>query len=244
MDFTYKSYKNLLDLLSAHGYQTATYHDWENRDRCVILRHDVDNDLDKAVQMARREKMWGVRSTYFVLVSSDFYNIFSKENAARLAEIEALGHEIGLHFDEMCYDEAMGCPEKAKPSIIKEMHLLSDALGHSITSVSMHRPSKEMLEADLELWGTINSYGKVFFKNFKYLSDSRRHWREPVEEIIKGDKYERLHILTHPFWYFDEERSIGATVREFVNSANRQRYSQMESNISDLASIMRREEVR
>ena len=47
----------------------------------------------------------------------------------------------------------------------------------------------------------INSYGQTFFHDFKYLSDSRRRWREPVEEIIRSGTYDRLHILTHAFWY-------------------------------------------
>ena len=100
-----------------------------------------------------------------------------------------------------------------------------------------------MLEADLEIPGMINSYGQAFFKGFKYLSDSRRRWREPVDEIIASEAYEHLHILTHAFWYNESEISIHDSVKAFVNDGNRQRYFSMKSNITDLETIMREDEI-
>lgn len=107
----------------------------------------------------------------------------------------------------------------------------------------MHRPSRETLEADYDIPGIVNSYGKTFFHDFKYLSDSRRRWREPVEDIIRSGEHDRLHILTHAFWYHEEEEDISQTVGEFIRSANRERYAQMMENITDLPSILREEAV-
>jgi len=102
----------------------------------------------------------------------------------------------------------------------------------------MHRPSKETLEANYTIPGMINSYGKEFFNDFKYLSDSRRIWREPVLDIIDSQAYERLHILTHAFWYKDQEESIDDTIRNFIFHANEDRYFQVADNIRDINSIM------
>ena len=107
--------------------------------------------------------------------------------------------------------------------------------------VSMHRPSQATLESDLQIPGMINSYGQTFFHDFKYLSDSRRRWREPVEEIIRSGTYDRLHILTHAFWYHKADESITETVSAFIRSANAERYGQMQENITDLASIVMRD---
>lgn len=107
----------------------------------------------------------------------------------------------------------------------------------------MHRPSQAALEADCSIPGVVNSYGKTFFRDFKYLSDSRRRWREPVEEIIRSGTYDRLHILTHAFWYREEEEDISRTVGDFIRAANRERYRQMADNITDLPSIVREEEI-
>lgn len=121
--------------------------------------------------------------------------------------------------------------------------MLSGAVGCKVDIVSMHRPSQFVLEADIDIPEMINSYGKTYFKEFKYLSDSRRRWREPVDEIIESGGYERLHILTHPFWYNETEEDIHETVSKFVNGGNDFRYQVMASNITDMSSIMTVQEV-
>ena len=243
MNFTYDAYKRLIQNLSNCNYAIASYKDWENLKRCVILRHDIDNDIEKALELAKVEKELGVRSTYFVLVTSDFYNIFSAKNEKLLHAISNCGHDIGLHFDEVRYPE-IKTAEDARDRILEEAKLLSFSVGKPIDVVSMHRPSKMMLEADLEIPGMINSYGKVYFKEFKYVSDSRRRWREPVDEIVKAQTYDRLHILTHAIWYNEVEMDIHDSIFSFVNAGNMLRYKTEQGNISDLQSIMAESEVK
>lgn len=107
----------------------------------------------------------------------------------------------------------------------------------------MHRPSKATLEADYDIPGIVNSYGKTFFQDFKYLSDSRRRWREPVEDIVRSGEHARLHILTHAFWYHEGDQDLSRTVRDFVRSAGRERYGQMAENITDMESILKEDEI-
>ena len=240
MQFTYDAYRGLIQLLKNHGYLFATYADW-NYCKCAIIRHDIDNDIEKALKLARIEKSEGVSSTYFVLLSSDFYNVFSLKNAQMLKNIASLGHDIGLHFDQMKYTGAK--INELVELIAVEAQLLSSAIELPVKCVSMHRPSKDVLDADLVIPGLINSYGHEFFREFKYLSDSRRRWREPVEEIIKSEKYNRLHILTHAFWYNEKDIDIHMNVKSFVNHANIERFLSMKENIADMDSIMKVEEV-
>lgn len=63
-------------------------------DKSVIIRHDIDLQIEKAVKMAEIEHDMNVSSTYFVLVSSNFYNIFSKRNEDYLRRICDLGHAV------------------------------------------------------------------------------------------------------------------------------------------------------
>ena len=77
MKFTYESYKGMIELLRTNGYEFVGYHDYERDGKCVILRHDIDNSIEKAVALAEIEKALGVRSTYFVLLTTDFYNVAS-----------------------------------------------------------------------------------------------------------------------------------------------------------------------
>ena len=242
MEFTYDAYRGLLDLLKTEGYVSTDYHRYQAHPRCVILRHDIDTSLEQAVRLARLEAEHGVHSTWFVLLRTDFYNPASQKSLEKLHAIQAMGHEIGLHFDEVAYGKAL-TKEETVQNIVKECNLLSALLETPVSTVSMHRPSKTTLEANLEIPGIVNSYGQTFFHDFKYLSDSRRRWREPVRDIIRSGEYDRLHILTHAFWYHESELDIAQTVGSFVRSANRERYGQMAENITDIQSILREEDV-
>ena len=63
MKFTYASYGEILDTLLASNYNIVNYHNWKEYSRCAILRHDIDYDMKKAVEMARYEMEKGVNST-------------------------------------------------------------------------------------------------------------------------------------------------------------------------------------
>ena len=249
MKFTYTSYKKLIKALRDGGYSVTDYHDWKSLDRCVILRHDIDYDLSAAVTLGEVEREQGVKSTWFVLLTSDFYNVFSKSSSDSLKRLLDMGHTIGLHFDEARYNMTGEKEEDIISLIQNEADILSRAIGQKVDVVSMHRPSRQTLEADIQIPGIVNSYSQLFFKEFKYLSDSRRHWREPVMDIVRaaanceGWGNKRLHILIHAFWYHEEEEDINATLQRFINKGNRDRYLTMMENITDLPSIMPETEI-
>lgn len=240
MNFTYTAYIEMIKLLENMKYNIASYDNYQRYDKCVILRHDIDYRIESAYKLGQIEyKDVGVKSTYFLLLTSDFYNVFSLSSMKMIDGILACGHEIGLHFDEYRYYDLADNRDAIKDKILHEADVLSKAVGTKITKVSMHRPSKVMLNSDMEIPGIINTYNTVFFRDFKYLSDSRRTWREPVEDIIRKSLYKRLQILVHPFWYYDKEINIQESVKRFIDNANVERYLAMDSNISNLSEIMR-----
>lgn len=241
MLFSYPAYVELLKLLQENHYTFCNYLNYSACEKPVILRHDIDVDIRKAVEMARLEYEQGVSSTYYVLITSDFYNPFSKSNAKLLASIMDMGHDVGLHFDEEKYDEN----EDVLSAIENEVELLERYLGRKVTSVSMHRPSAQTLAADYRICGgnVVNSYGTEFFKNFKYLSDSRRCWREDVTAAVCSGQYRKLHILTHPVWYSKEERSAKDVLRSFCREKKTACYETLKDNIRDLEEILSSEEL-
>ena len=198
MDFTYKEYIRILELCKKHYFFT-TYKDANMHSKEVILRHDIDLDMDKAITLARIEKEHNVSSTYFVLVTSNLYNIANKYVRDAIVDIARLGHSIGLHFDETQYAE-----EEIYNRVKNEKEILEKIVGHNIIvdSVSMHIPSRRTLEANYDFGNDmINSYSENFFHEWKYISDSNMHWREDPFEVISSCRYNKLHILTHPIWY-------------------------------------------
>lgn len=253
MKFTLDSYSQLMQRILSRGYTFADYFDYKKYQKPCILRHDVDFDIQIAEQFARFEHdscVEGIRSTYFILLTSDFYNVFSNENCMALTNIMKMGHQIGLHFDEQKYkkeledcaneDEKM---ELVQSAILKEMSLLSNMIGFEVRVVSMHRPSELILNSDLKIPNVVNSYGQEFFKKFKYVSDSRMHWRENVEECVEKREYSALHILTHPIWYSSEERSMKMHLEELFQKRTIQTYESLHDNFRDLDSVIAKEDI-
>lgn len=236
MEFTYNAYQNLLECLEHNGYSVADYHNCDSVLHPCILRHDIDNSLEKAVKFAELEKKMAIKATYFVLITSDFYNVFSDKSRKLLQQIIDCGHEIGLHFDETVYDQTMlrgGIAEQ----ILYEKELLESVCQKEVSVVSMHRPSKGLLESDLKVPGMINSYSQKFFKEFKYISDSRMRWREDVMKYVNERIYDRLHILTHAFWYEDRVHNMKDSLVGFLDSARKDRYEILDRNFTNLSDI-------
>lgn len=245
MQFTYESYVEMLKKLNRKGYDFKNYHNWQETDHSVILRHDVDMSLEKAVLLSEIEKSafsGGVQAAYFILVSTEFYNIHSRASKTQLRQIIRNGGMIGLHFDETQYD--ISNAQEMQKYVCAEAELLSDAAGEAVTTVSMHRPSEKFLSSEMEFPGMINSYGQTYFKSMKYLSDSRRHWRENADEIIGNVLYPRLHILTHPFWYMrGQEIPLKETLESAVLQASLDYYDKLDDNFRDLDTELKRSEI-
>jgi hypothetical protein len=69
----------------------------EKETSLVGLRHDVDHDLDAALEMSFWEKDLGVSATYFILPTANYWEqdgFFDK-----IRQIHEFGHEIGLHVN-------------------------------------------------------------------------------------------------------------------------------------------------
>jgi len=100
MNFTYAAYEEMLSLLKKNRYEVCNYETYQHSNRCVILRHDVDFSLEAALSFAQLEYKNDVQSTYFILLSTSFYNLFHRKASDIIKKIRAMGHDIGLHFDE------------------------------------------------------------------------------------------------------------------------------------------------
>lgn len=236
MNFTYAAYAELLYLIKDHNYEICGYENQQSSTRCAVLRHDVDLSLEKALRFAELENKNNVQSTYFILLSTGFYNIFDKKAYEVINRIRDMGHDIGLHFDKARYP--ITNKEELIQHVEKEIFLMSEALEMEIKSVSMHRPSKLILDGDIEFDHVINSYSHEFFNEFKYLSDSGMNWREDVLGIIRSNAYDRLHILTHPIWYGETEASKKERLYRFMQAQNRKTYDNMKDNISNLEEVL------
>jgi hypothetical protein len=102
MIFKHSQYKVFLKNIITSG-RISRFSDWRG-DHVFLLRHDVDIDISCAHKLAVIEKEEGIHSTYFILPTSNSYNILNERNRKLLSEIKEMGYEIGLHFDTTLYN--------------------------------------------------------------------------------------------------------------------------------------------
>lgn len=244
MEFTYNAYEKILETLMEKKYVFRDYLNWKSAERSVILRHDVDISLPKAVEMSALEKRVcnGGEATYFLLLSTEFYNVASLQSRRDIDKIIENGGQIGLHFDEVRYE--IHSRDDMVDYVMHEIDLLSKILDYPVKTVSMHRPSKLFLESDMEFPGICNCYANCFFKDMKYVSDSRRRWREDVDSIVSEARYERLNLLTHPVWYnHKEDADIREALLRTMKEAQLAYYDNMNDNITNLSEVITRKEI-
>jgi hypothetical protein len=235
-DFTYSHYERILGLIKKTDYKVALFNESYLYEKELILRHDIDVDLEKAYKMALTENKYNIKATYFILLRSPFYNIFDRFNSNLIKGILDLGHQIGLHFDEAYYGS--NDADNLIKYVDSEVQILKDHFDTKIFAVSFHRPSQFLLESDIKLKNNlINTYDRNFTKGYKYISDSRRRWKEGclcrfLENT--GADYstpDRIHALVHPIWWADKRLSAQDTMEGFLLEKLAYIDSELEKNI-------------
>jgi hypothetical protein len=182
MDYTYATYVRLLEHIRQCGHAICPFRDVPAEGRYVILRHDIDYSVAKALEMAEVERRIGVRSTIFLLLSSPYYNLFAEANLRAARTIVAMGHEIGFHYDT---DVVAGLdPSQQASEIARQAGVLGSMLGVEIGAIAQHNPS--MTPVRVKVDGFVDAYSARYFKDIAYLSDSRRLFGTPdVEEFFR-----------------------------------------------------------
>jgi hypothetical protein len=92
--FTWGQYNDLLLELSKEKYLVLPLNEMRSTfsDSKVIigLRHDIDMNPFKALEMANMEKDFGIRATYFVLQTADYYGYIYRTGLDRSIGLESL----------------------------------------------------------------------------------------------------------------------------------------------------------
>lgn len=202
-DFSWSGYRALIRAFLDRGYAVKFFGELDPTESHVVLRHDIDFSLRAAVDIARIESDMGVRSHYYVLLQTEFYNLCSPGDWARIVEITELGHDVGLHFDASRYDANL---ETLEAAVSKECDILATIMGREIATVSFHRPVQSLLGLARPLAGRLHAYQPQFFSEIAYVADSRGFFRygHPLDhEAFAAGR--ALQLLTHPIWWPQSE---------------------------------------
>lgn len=163
--------------------------------RFVIMRHDVEFSVPAAVRLAEIDAAEGVRSTFFLLQTSD-YNPFEEEEAHGIRKILDLGHDIGLHYDVALLERLGADVRRVLRAQVALFEAFFDTTVHAMSS---HMPMRS--GQTVALPGVIDVYDPRFMVDIKYLSDSTQQWREGVVTASLA-RHDRIHLLTHEYiWH-------------------------------------------
>ena len=208
--FDYKEYNTILDLLTK-GRENLTFSDMHHhRDisRFFLLRHDIDYSLESALQMAQHEAERGIRATYFLLLSSENYNLLSGEASLFPRKLIELGHEVGLHYDVQALQKRSMSKIDLSNQLAWEIGILSNLTGSPILSIAMHNPSIYGDDPFIHTNDYINAYDPAFSQEIDYFSDSCGAWRDHAYNAFNNNNLpEKLQILIHPFLWDEKPGS-------------------------------------
>lgn len=183
----------------------------------LILRHDVDVSLSAALKMAQIEKDLGIRSTYFILFSSEFYNIFDGKNANILKQITKFGHEIGLHYDVSQY-RFYG--RNMNKTLRIQIKLLEHLIGKKVYSIARHGSWDR--DPFTVIKGYVNANNPYLLRDLG-IHDSCRAWT-PLEGLLKllNNPPRRVQLLIHPENWQDDKIDRETLMERFIQNSKKE----------------------
>ncbi len=225
MSFTRKKYQELLSAVVESDYRSVLFDEDQGEQGNLFMRHDVDKSLDASIIIAEMDQKAGLKSTFFFLTRSLMYNLLEPEAIEKIQSISDMGHAIGLHFDPTRVPGTSASVDSQSDwtsfheAVRREKRLMSSILNCPVTdTVSFHNPPSFLLRSDQ----TVDVYTSTYNKNFmmpktKYISESNGSWHEqnPIGHI-RNMKWDRLQMLTHPVWWFQEEEISSVKIIEKV----------------------------
>lgn len=220
--FTLNSYVKILQ-----NKKTICIKDYSNHKMGgVLVRHDVDFSIDMAYEFSRHEKDNNINATYYILLTSDLYNPFSKDSKLKINQMISDGFEIGIHFDSTVYGDLDEEELIAKMSI--EVDMFEKCFNYKILSYSMHNPSTSGIY--IEYPNLISAYNIEIFSDENYISDSSYSFRgkDPFIFIQKSD-YQLIQFLTHPIHFFNNDKN---TYEKQLNTMMNKFYSSLDNTLS------------
>lgn len=191
------------------GYAFKSFFDYEKKGS-IILRHDIDYDVDRALEIAIVENSLGIKSTFFFLMRSYSYNFLSPEVYETVLKIKDLGHTVSIHFDPTVYEDY-------KVGLMEEVLLFKSICQIDVKIISLHRPSEAFLNYNGKICNISHTYQEKYFKDLKYFSDSggRFKYGSPFDSK-EFSSLESIQLLIHPIWWYDNFENINEVFERLI----------------------------
>ena len=196
--------------------------DQDQNTKWVVVKHDVETNVAKALKLAKIESKYNIKATYYV------QSYLLKDNKADLKEISSLGHEVSYHYDVL--DSNNGNYINATSEFQKTLQDFKE-LGFVVSTVCPHgnpiinrdgwSSNKDFFRnTDIskkfpEILDIVVHLPSKLEKNYIYISDAAYSWKiisnvedndienkgdEEITDFFKvlSENTECLIISTHP----------------------------------------------
>ena len=223
MDFTVSTYRQLIKAFLEGGYSIIPVRDFlesKPQGKVIALRHDVDEQPQNALKMAKAENDLGVKATYY------FRRVPKSDHPAIIYQIAAMGHEVGYHYEDLSKTE--GDMDKAIASFKDNLEYFRQY--YPVKTVCMHGSSSSKYDnkdiwshVQLEDFGLIGEpYLSFDFDKTFYMTDTGYAWdggkyavrdkvsssfpqsyhctKDVIEAVEKGSFPKQALILAHTLW--------------------------------------------
>lgn len=196
--FTLQHYKDTLKKFLDSGYEINNSCVKKGLEKDLHLVHDIDFDPNLAIKIGKIEQDVKAKSTFFFRLKASNYNLFSIKNVKIINNLVEMGHNIGLH-----YEQSSANIKSLEEDINFNLNVITRLLETKILFFNAHEPSRTGIKISDILPNNNRCYNSVFFKDYKYLSDSGGRWREDCfSKHINLHK--KLLVLTHPIWWYEQ----------------------------------------
>ncbi len=199
---------------------------FDNPGNGILIRHDVDNDLDRSVAMAVLENEIGVKATYFILDTAPY---FGNEMLPKLEVIQNLGHSIQWHNNSIAvwkqfpqnrifdcvlkpvqFLRAHGFPVVGSASHGDALCRKHGFINYEVFSGTMGARTQEavnFMQPDFEIPtidpASINLQWEAYHVPYdEYYTESGGWWRNIPDPDHVQNFNGRIQILIHPQWWF------------------------------------------
>lgn len=182
-EFNIQHYKQICKTISESDFNIYTlrkYFEEKPRDNFIILRHDVDYNIDDALKIAEIELCFGIESTYYIRLNK-------KSTHKKLKRLHKMVAEIGLHYDALARTNFnLGRSLQIFKEQLDYLNTITDVKTISAHGSSTNSIKNSMLIDNLEL-SELGLYGdailSVKFDNIAYYSDAGRTWNIAKNKI-------------------------------------------------------------
>ncbi|NOX45355.1 MAG: hypothetical protein GXO89_00070 [Chlorobi bacterium] len=196
MDFTIKIHEELIKSLSGTEIPFLTFGEFlQKKDgRFIMLRHDVEQCYENALEFAKIQHKYNIKGTYFFRILK---NHFNEDIVKKIAD---LGHEVGYHYDDLAI--CKGDFQKAIKRFEKHLEMLRDIA--PVKTICMDGSPLSKYD-NKSLWDKydyhdfgINGepYFDIDYSDVLYLTDTGRCWdgerfsiRDKVNSSINNLKF-------------------------------------------------------